>query len=84
VRLGLDAIAGDSRVEIDRGALELQVAAAQGFELRADIERRADFESDFPITMRGRVGERIEGTVNGGGPRLALHSERARVRLRKR
>ena len=33
LRLGLDAIAADSRVEIDRGALELQVAAAQGFDL---------------------------------------------------
>jgi hypothetical protein len=84
VRLGVAALSGDSRVEIDRGDLEVRVAAGQGFDLRADIERRADFESDFPITMRGRVGSRIEGSVNGGGPRLAIHSERAPVRLRRR
>lgn len=83
VRLTFAKLDDDSRVEIDRGALEVRLGAGQGTELRADIERRADFESDFPITTRGRVGDRIEGTINGGGPQLTLHSERARVRLRK-
>jgi len=83
VEIALARLDGDSRVEVDRGSVELRLAPSQGLELRADIERRADFRSDFPVTTSGRIGERIEGTINGGGPRLRLHSERARVELRK-
>jgi len=83
VRVTVAKLEDDSRVEIDRGEVELSVAASQGLDLRADIERRAEFNSDFPVTMRGPIGDRFEGAVNGGGPRLTIHSDRAPVRLRK-
>ena len=83
VRVAFARVDEDSRVEIDRGEIELSVAASQGLDLRADIERRAEFDSDFPVTMRGPIGDRFEGAVNGGGPRLTIHSDRAPVRLRK-
>jgi len=83
VRVAVAKLDDDSRVEIDRGEIELGVAAAQGLDLRADIERRADFDSDFPVTMRGSSDGRFEAAINGGGPRLTIHSERAPVRLRK-
>jgi hypothetical protein len=83
VEIAFTRLDGDSRVEVDRGSVEVRLAPSQGVDLRADIERRGDFSSDFPVTTSGRIGERIEGTINGGGPRLTLHSERARVELRK-
>jgi len=83
VRVTVAKLEADSRVEIDRGEVELSVAASQGLDLRADIERRAVFDSDFPVTMRGSIGDRFEGAVNGGGPRLTIYSDRAPVRLRK-
>jgi len=83
VRITVAKLEDDSRVEIDRGEVEVSVAASQGLDLRADIERRAEFNSDFPVTMSGPIGDRFEGSVNGGGPRLTIHSDRAPVRLRK-
>lgn len=83
VRVAVSRLEDDSRVEIDRGGVEVSVAASQGLDLRADIERRADFDSEFPVTMRGPIGDRFEGSINGGGPRLTIYSDRAPVRLRK-
>lgn len=83
VRIAFVQIDADSRVEIDRGDIELRIPASQGLDLRADIERRADFDSDLPVTVQGKVGDRLEGTINGGGPRLVIHSDRGRVRLRR-
>ena len=51
--------------------------------------RRADFDSDFDITLRtfgrrDRNRDRIEGTVNGGGPEIYINTYRGEIRLRRR
>ncbi len=76
-------IEGDSRFEIDRGDLELRLAGAQGLSLRADISRRGDFHSDFGVTMQSIRGKNFEGEINGGGPKLSIHADRAKVRLKR-
>ena len=76
-------ITGDSRIEVDRGEVELGVHGAQGLYVSANRGRRADFVSDFAITTRSFSGERIEGEINGGGPRLTIQTDRGKVRLRQ-
>ena len=75
-------LSGDSRVQIGRGELEMQMASSQGFTLMMDKERRSSFKSDFPITTSGIFNDRFEGAINGGGPRLAIQTDRAKVYLK--
>ena len=72
----------DSRIELDRGDLEIDLPADQGLTIIADMSRRAEFESDFPVTMQSMDGRDFRGTINGGGPELLIESDRGRVRLR--
>jgi hypothetical protein len=76
-------INGDSRLDVHRGDIGLRLPESQGLMLDAEIGRREDFESDFAITMRTFRNDRIEGTINGGGPRLTINTERAKVTLRR-
>lgn len=75
-------LTGDSKIQIDRGKLEMGMANSNGFQLSMGKERRSSFQSDFPITTNGINDDRIEGTINGGGPRLAIHSDRAKIYLK--
>src|SRR5262249_4957360 len=60
-------ITGDSRLEVDRGEIEIGVPGAQGLSLSANRSRRGEFVSDFAITTRNFNGDRVEGEINGGG-----------------
>ncbi len=75
-------IDGDSLIEIDRGEIEIALPADQVLTIVTDLSRRAEFESDFPITMESMDGRDFRGTINGGGPELSIESDRGRVRLR--
>ena len=74
-------IDADSRVEIDRGDLNLELAETQALTLEAEMSRRADFSSDLPVTMQ-ELGRNFRGTINGGGPELRIHADRAEIRIR--
>jgi hypothetical protein len=76
-------ITGDSRLEVDRGEIEIGVPGGQGLYVSANRGRRSDFVSDFAITTRNLSGERVEGEINGGGPRLTIQTDRGKVRLRQ-
>lgn len=73
-----------SQLETYKGTIELQLPASQRLSVRGEIGRRADFVSDFEIAMRARGGDRMEGTINGGGPELEVNSQRGTIRLRRR
>lgn len=75
-------LTGDSRIEIDRGDIEMRMAGSQGFQLSMNKERRTSLQSDFPITTNNFSDDRIEGSINGGGPRLAIHADRGKVNLK--
>lgn len=75
---------GDSRIKADRGDIELRISSSQPLRVRADVERRGSFRSDFPLERRGRRDSIIEGTINGGGPELVVRGYRADIELRKR
>jgi hypothetical protein len=70
----------DSRVEIDRGDLDVQLVDDQALTIDADMSRRADLSSDLPLTMH-RTGRDFRGTINGGGPALRIDADRSQIRL---
>lgn len=74
-------IENSSRLEIDRGNVEIEVGASQGLTLRAELSRRASFDSELPLTLGSLDGEDFKGTINGGGPELVIESDRGSVRL---
>lgn len=73
----------DSRLDIGRGDFEVGLSASQGLNLSANLGRRENLQTDFGITTKNLDGNRIEGTINGGGPRLTIHTDRSSVRLKR-
>ena len=74
-------IRGDSRLEVSRGDAELRLPRSQGLSVSANVGRRADFDSEFAISTR-KFGDRVEGDINGGGPKLLIHTDRGKVELK--
>jgi hypothetical protein len=83
LQLSAASIEGDSRFAISRGELDLRIPSSQGATINAGVGRRENFESDFPLTMNTLRSQTIEGTINGGGPRLTFEGDRNQIRLRK-
>jgi hypothetical protein len=81
LRIDAAAVERDSRIEIDRGDVEVRVAPDQRLTVRTEVSRRGQFTSDLPITWMSADPRRSEGHVNGGGPELFVESDRARIRL---
>ena len=75
-------LTGDSTMQIDRGKLDMRMTGAPGLNVSMNKERRSTFKSDFPFTANTFNEDKIEGTINGGGPRLTLHTDRTQVYLR--
>jgi len=79
-----DALDRDSRIEIDRGEVELRIPEAQRLTVRTDISRRGGFHTDFPIQWTSADTRRSEGHINGGGTELFVESDRATIELRRK
>jgi hypothetical protein len=78
------ALDRNSRIEIDRGDVELRVPDAQRLTVRTDISRRGRFHTDFPIQWTSSDPRRSQGHINGGGAELFLESDRANIELRRK
>ncbi|HET9836895.1 MAG TPA: hypothetical protein VFR84_01590 [Candidatus Angelobacter sp.] len=76
---------GDSvTIEDSKGSTVLRVPQNAGFELDYEGGRRASFRSDFPISSTaGSFNSSFHGSVNGGGTRLHLRTEKGSVSLEK-
>ena len=83
VRIQMIHLDGDSRMYADRGRIELRIPASQAFDLYANVGHRGDLDCDFEVTARTFRRNIVEGTVNGGGPRLELRGDRTNFRLRE-
>jgi hypothetical protein len=83
-RVQATLIEGDSRLDVSRGEAELSLPASQGLAVSARVGRRETFGSDFEIAARSFGTDAVEGSINGGGPRLAVRGDRSRVYLRRR
>jgi hypothetical protein len=82
-RLRAVHIDGDSQVDIDRGELELGLAESQGLTVSANRSRRGSFESDFELASNTSKERSIEGSINGGGPKLSIRTDRGKVSLKR-
>jgi hypothetical protein len=82
LRLGLARLDESSRIEIDRGNVDLSLAPGQGIDLDASMSRRTNFDTNLPLQMRSFRGNNPSGPVNGGGPRLFIQADRSHIRLR--
>jgi hypothetical protein len=80
-------LSGDSSIDIDRGTVDLSLSAAQGLNIIANLSKRSGFHSDFEVNRavsgKGRENKSFEGTINGGGPRLSIDSDRGTVNLKR-
>ena len=75
----------NSRTAVDtyKGSIDLSIPHSAGFEIDGHLERRADFQCDFPRTLRTTSRERsFRSTVNGGGGELHVTSYRGTIRVR--
>ena len=75
------AVEGDSTVEMDRGDLDVELAAGAAVTIDASTTRRSGFSIDLPGTPEPRGGD-FRGDVNGGGPALRIAADRGVVRVR--
>jgi hypothetical protein len=82
LRIGFVRLDEGSRIQIDRGDAEVSIARGQGLDLDTNLSRRASFDTNLDLLIRGRIRENPSGSVNGGGPRLQIEADRSRVRLR--
>ena len=77
-------IDADSRVEINRGDVDLELVAGQTLTVDGRT-RRSDITSDVPAAVLQRSDDNgYAALINGGGPRLRIDANRGRVRLRSR
>jgi hypothetical protein len=84
VRIDAMRLESTSRVRVDRGDVEVRIPSSQQLRVRADLDRRGSFGSDFPLGRSGRDYSHVDGEINGGGPELRLRGDRTRIELRKR
>lgn len=79
------AVEDDSAVEIDRGDLDVELAADAAVTIAAAATRRSSFSSDVPGMLESQGGGvAFRGDVDGGGPVLRIEAHRGAVHLRMR
>ena len=87
VRAGFKRVSGAVHAETYKGDVTLTFPAESAFELSADAGRRGEIVSDFegtgPIRSSRRSGLRSSATVNGGGPRVTLSTDKGRLSVRR-
>ncbi|HEY1939080.1 MAG TPA: DUF4097 family beta strand repeat-containing protein [Candidatus Angelobacter sp.] len=76
---------GDSAsLENEKGSIVLRVPASAGLDVDFEGGRRANFHTDFPMASQAGVYDRsVRGTINRGGTRLRLRTEKGTVSLEK-
>jgi hypothetical protein len=74
---------GGAEFSTVNGSIDLTLPSAFDAEIEASTVN-GDFESDFPLTVKGKFGPRkITGTIGDGGRRLELSTVNGSIRLRK-
>lgn len=84
VRIDFAEFSADSSIRADHGTIDLSLPGNSRFALHAGLDRHGSMTSDFPVatTLSTRRSEFVNGSVNGGGPTLALAIGHGFVHLR--
>ena len=81
-KIDFAAFQGPSRVETHSGKVEIRLPRDSRFNVESLVDRKASLHSEF--SMLATVGRRMQGTVNGGGPRLELIADKGEINLREK
>ena len=74
---------GDWEIHTGSGGIRVRLPNDAKFELMARTSS-GNVSTDFPITIQGTVNRReLSGSVNGGGPRLDLHTGSGSIHIEK-
>jgi hypothetical protein len=78
------ALGQTATLENSKGSIVLRVPQNAGLDVDYEGSRRASFRSDFPLNIRsGSFNSSVHGTVNQGGTRLHLRTDKGSVSLEK-
>jgi DUF4097 and DUF4098 domain-containing protein YvlB len=87
VRARFARLSGEVRAETYKGEVTLTFPAESAFELSADAGRKGEIVSDFegtgPVRASRRSGVRSSASVNGGGPRVTLSTNKGKLSIRR-
>jgi len=79
----LTAPKDDCRLTVSGGDINASVPPAASLDVDAQ-SLGGTVESDLPITVRGQTRDgALQGQLNGGGPKLFLHSTSGNIRLKR-
>jgi hypothetical protein len=83
VRIDFAKYPDDCRFETYKGRIQIELPRGTGFEIRADLGKKSDFQCDFNLDSkrRSRKDDYIKANVNGGGPELAINTSKGDIRL---
>ena len=75
-------IGGDYNLDVDFGNITLELPSWAGFVIDANTSL-GNINSDFRIDLQKEmVSEKVNGTVNGGGPLLKIRNNKGNIRLK--
>jgi hypothetical protein len=80
------SLEGSANLETDKGSIVLRLPKDIGLDVDFSGGRRSVFHTDFAVATGtgGGYGHDTRGTVNGGGARVSLRTERGSISLEKR
>ncbi|MFW6192942.1 MAG: DUF4097 family beta strand repeat-containing protein [Gemmatimonadota bacterium] len=63
----------------------VRLTVPDGFAARLEAETvHGDIQTDFPITVQGRIGKELSGDLNGGGPTVRLETTNGGISIERR
>jgi hypothetical protein len=74
---------GSLKLETVNGGIEVHLHGSVAVDVKAATVN-GDIETDFPLTVKGKIGRRrLEGSIGGGGPLLEMETVNGGIELRK-
>lgn len=78
------ALGETATLKNEKGSIVLRVPQNAGLDVDYEGGRRSDFHSDFTLNMQsGRIDHSVHRTINQGGTKLRLRTEKGSVSLEK-
>jgi hypothetical protein len=75
---------GDCRLKTSGGSITVSLAEDIGLDLDAETSG-GSIHTDFPVTVQGKISKReLKAQINGGGPKLYLHTSGGSIYIKKK
>ncbi|HKW74002.1 MAG TPA: DUF4097 family beta strand repeat-containing protein [Terriglobales bacterium] len=83
LEVSANALGPTADLETDKGSIVLRVPEDAGLDVDYSGGRRSSFHSDFNLSASMSDSESVRGTVNRGGTRVRLRTEKGSISLEK-